>query len=38
MLTLVDGNVLLNGSICTNPELIYLTLKDLAETGNYELK
>lgn len=36
MITLSNGKILLNGLECNNPELIYFTLKDMAEKGDYE--
>lgn len=38
MLKLENGKVLYNNNEVTDPELLYLHLKDLAEEGSFELK
>lgn len=37
MLTLTNGKIYINNKECNNPELVFFTLKDLAEEGAFEL-
>lgn len=36
MITLEKGNILINGKVCNNPELLFFTMKDLAEESDHE--